>query len=74
MRDVNMDELDRASMYEQLLLSAAISTACTLANEPIEESKICFNCGETTLDGSRWCSAECREDGELRRKNSGRVI
>ena len=59
-----MDELDRASNYEQLMAAAAIATACTLANEPIQTSKKCLNCGKATRNGRRWCDAECRADFE----------
>ena len=59
-----MDDLDRASNYEQLLAAAAIATACTLASEPIRQSAVCLNCGNATQYGRRWCDAECRADFE----------
>jgi|GEM_PF-4918247 len=69
-----MDEIDRASYYEQMLVAAAISTACTIANEPIQKSKICLNCGESTQEGLRWCSPECREDGIKRTNMTGGIL
>jgi hypothetical protein len=30
--------------------------------KPIETSEVCLNCGEPTVNGARWCNADCRDD------------
>ncbi|HBZ17545.1 MAG TPA: hypothetical protein DEO73_17535 [Pantoea sp.] len=56
------DEIDAASDLEIL------NTEIALANRPIPapRSPVCLNadCGEPSLEGTSYCSSECREDHE----------
>ena len=57
-----VDITDTATDYEEIARSAAIATACTIANDPIPTSKKCLNCGAKTKGGARWCDADCQID------------
>lgn len=30
--------------------------------KPMPTSEVCLHCGEATVNGARWCNADCRDD------------
>jgi len=57
-----VDELDRASEYEDIARNRMIEESSRKASIPVHKSKKCLNCGEATKNGARWCSKECQDD------------
>lgn len=58
------DIIDAASDIEDYARSKQIELCEREAAKPIPTSDVCLNCGEATINGARWCSAECRNDYE----------
>lgn len=60
------DGPDDAEEMIALHTSHRIAQASFEASKHIEVSKTCYECAVDTLNGARWCSAECRDVWELR--------
>lgn len=56
------DEIDRANANAAVLLERQIAAASKV--QPKQISEKCWYCGETTINGARWCNAEHRDDYE----------
>jgi hypothetical protein len=58
---------DHSSEMEQLLLDAAVANIRKKSHEPIpvNQSGVCWTCGEPVSDGRRWCDADCRDMADL---------
>jgi len=55
-----MDVFDQATDREEKDREACLKRARE-ACKPIPVSDTCWQCGEDTLNGARWCSTYCRD-------------
>lgn len=55
------DEVDMANMQVELNEKRSIAYAQALASTPIPKSDHCLWCNSKTIDGRRWCNADCRD-------------
>lgn len=61
------DVIDDANSQRDRLLEMQISAARYRAAQPVVASDECLNeCGDAPASGSRWCSADCRNEYETR--------
>ena len=61
------DECDAAFELEDIARLAKVRSASVAAQVIPALSATCFECGEPTANGARWCDAECRDYWQLRR-------
>lgn len=54
-----MDDLDRASEYEQRMRDLAISAARASRVDRLEPIGECYTCGEELSGGRLFCNADC---------------
>jgi hypothetical protein len=65
------DEIDLASVRYEAWLGNQVAEYQRRANQPIETTGECLNCGEPLMDhGRRWCCHDCMSDWQKR--NGGR--
>ena len=68
---MSMDEIDVANDHIERELEGRLREA--RAVKPMEPTKFCLNCGETTEGGSRFCCKDCSEDYEHRARHNKRA-
>jgi len=61
MSEQHSDPLDLGADLAQRERDAGVNAARS-SIKPIVPSKVCLHCGEETLNGARWCDADCRDD------------
>lgn len=61
-----MNDLDRADIYQEMALEAALTVRKPEAPPATGE---CLYCGEPCP--GRWCDTECRDEWELERRLAG---
>lgn len=67
-----MDEIDRAQAHQEAVLAAQIKAARHF--EPSHPyTGLCYNCGDITGGGRRFCDADCRQDYDARRQSERRA-
>ena len=60
MNEVISDEHDLASHLEQMASDMKVKEIQAIASKPIPTSDKCLWCDRKTVDGRRWCNADCR--------------
>ena len=61
MSEVHSDPLDLGADLAQRERDAGLE-AIRSKVKPIVPSEFCLYCGEKTLNGARWCNADCMQD------------
>ena len=67
-RLVLMDMVDLAQIQRERLDEFALHVRHPAAPEA---TGFCLNCGEPLPAGQRWCDTDCRDDWEIRERESG---
>jgi hypothetical protein len=57
------DESDKATEQEENLRNSTVANIQAKV-KPIPISYICLHCSEPTVNGARWCCADCRDSWE----------
>ncbi|AUN95420.1 hypothetical protein C0099_11065 [Pseudazoarcus pumilus] len=65
------DVSDRATEREELDRELALRAARAARDVPPLPCGTCHNCGERLPPGLPFCDADCRDDWQLRRRQSG---
>jgi len=60
------DDCDMAQIQIENNENRSIAYASIEANKPIQLSDVCLFCGESTVDGRRWCDKFCATEYEKR--------
>lgn len=55
------DPIDQATDEQLWAESRQVALIRKEADKPIPTSDSCYECGEDTIDGARWCDAHCRD-------------
>lgn len=58
------DPIDQASDVQIFAEERQVALLRKEAAKPIPTSDDCYECGDTTLNGARWCCVECRDAWE----------
>ena len=66
-----MDDADKASLHEQMTITAAIKSV-RQRSKPLPPVGYCYYCSEPLKGGERFCDTDCRDDYERQEKSKAR--